>query len=115
MSSPTSRPIGRRSEKQSGWLRIVAAAAGLGGVFLALAVALGPFASGFNKSAPRETAAKPAVRATVNSGGDEAGQYPDPSELSQAFARVAEKVGPAVVNITTSLPGRISASPCRAF
>ncbi len=42
-----------------------------------------------------------AAPAPVENGRDEAGQFPDPSELSRTFARVAELVGPAVVNITT--------------
>jgi serine protease Do len=101
MSSNDKRPAGRRSESQSAWLRFIAAAAGLGGIFLALAVALGSYASGFSQSELRETTVKRSVPAPVDNGRIEVEQYPDPSDLSRAFARVAEKVGPAVVNITT--------------
>jgi serine protease Do len=106
MSSQVSQPVGNRPSEPSGWLRFLAAVTGVAGVFLAIAVALGPFAEGSAWRGSAKQLVKPtAVRAERGSGEDSDG-YPNPSDLSRAFARVAEQVGPAVVNITTQQEAR---------
>jgi len=106
MSSQVSQPVGNRPSEPSGWLRFLAAVAGVAGVFLAIAIALGPFAEGSARRGSAKQLPKPTpVRAELGPGEGSDG-YPNPSDLSHAFARVAEQVGPAVVNITTKQEAR---------
>ena len=96
------QPNGYRPPRQSGWIRVFAAVAGVSGIFLALAVALGPLAKGSAEMGVPKTAPKPlAMPAAETKSSDSTVEYPDPTDLSRAFARVAEQVGPAVVSITT--------------
>ncbi len=101
MSSNSSPPnVNRRSDPSglSRWFRFITALAGAAGLLFAVVVVLDPFIEGSMEKAPKE--ASPLVPQRENDRGS-AGDYPDPRALSQAFAHVAEKVGPAVVNITT--------------
>ena len=95
-------PNGYRPPRQSRWLRVFAAVAGVSGIFLALAVALGPLAAGSAEMGVPKTVPKPLTMPSAEKRSSDATiEYPDPTDLSRAFARVAEQVGPAVVNITT--------------
>ncbi len=106
MSSQVSPPVGNRPSEPSGWLRFLAAVTGVAGVFLAIAVALGPFAEGSAKRGSAKQLPKPTPVRAVLAAEEASDGYPDASDLSRAFARVAEQVGPAVVNITTQQEAR---------
>lgn len=101
MTAKSSEPMDKRPLKQSGWIRFFAAAAGVAGIFVALTVALGPLATGSAERARTEAEPKPLALPVAEELPASPGAYPDPTDLSQAFSRVAEQVGPAVVNITT--------------
>ncbi len=102
MNSNLHQPNGKLPPRQLGWVRIIAAIAGVSGIFLALAVALGPLAKGSAElgvpKAPPKSLVMPSAEKKSS---DSAVAYPDPTDLSRAFAKVAEQVGPAVVTITT--------------
>lgn len=96
------QPNGIRPSRPVGWIRVLAAFAGVSGIFLALAIALGPLAKGSAEMGVPKASPKPlSMPAAEEKSSDSAVAYPDPTDLSRAFARVAEQVGPAVVNITT--------------
>ena len=100
--------------RRSGAGRVVALALGLTGTLIALVVAVGPFATeaqvvpassaqtqterdGRDGPAPVQAAARP----TPAENHVDADELPGVTALSKAFARVAEELEPAVVNIFT--------------
>jgi serine protease Do len=105
------------SNESRGWPRMLALVSIIAAVFVAAAVAMGPKSSETTLPAPSQerAEARPALHTAAAklepATTDDADHLPDVNTLSKAFATVAERLKPAVVNVFTEQSARSTHPP----